>query len=272
MHPTPVPDTQAAYSPAPSLWRDRAFRAVWAARTASLFGDQVTGLALPWLILLQTRSALAAGLVASVRYVPLVTLGLAAGLLADRLDRRRSRPRARAQRGGPARRAEPDAAAVAAGAGRAGARHGAGLLPDRLPRLAAGSHGRGRPQPCERRARSLRRRQRAGWLSAGRRADCRRRSRPRAGRRCSLVCPLRADPRPRPPKAPYAHRSDRRQAVRRAPLPAWPVDRGAGRRARDPRLPGAATLEGCGGAALAGCRRDRSAARHADTASSAAPR
>lgn len=88
MHPTPVPETQAAYSPAPSLWRDRAFRAVWAARTASLFGDQVTGLALPWLILLQTRSALAAGLVASVRYVPLVTLGLAAGLLADRLDRR----------------------------------------------------------------------------------------------------------------------------------------------------------------------------------------
>jgi MFS family permease len=88
MHPTPVPETQTANSPTISLWRDRAFRAVWAGQTASLFGDQVTGLALPWLILLQTHSALAAGLVASVRYVPLVTLGLAAGLLADRLDRR----------------------------------------------------------------------------------------------------------------------------------------------------------------------------------------
>lgn len=88
MRPTSLPDTQTAHSPSTSPWRDRAFRAVWAARTASLFGDQVTGLALPWLILLQTHSALAAGLVASVRYVPLVTLGLAAGLLADRLDRR----------------------------------------------------------------------------------------------------------------------------------------------------------------------------------------
>src|SRR5262249_44733430 len=38
--------------------------------------------------LLQTHSALDAGLVASLRYVPLVTLGLIAGLLADRLDRR----------------------------------------------------------------------------------------------------------------------------------------------------------------------------------------
>lgn len=88
MRPTPVPETQTADSPVASLWRDRAFRAVWAGQTASLFGDQVTGLALPWLILLQTHSALAAGLVAAVRYVPLVTLGLAAGLLADRLDRR----------------------------------------------------------------------------------------------------------------------------------------------------------------------------------------
>jgi MFS family permease len=61
---------------------------LWIGQTASLFGDQVTGLALPWLILLQTHSALAAGLVASLRYIPLVTLGLVAGLIADRADRR----------------------------------------------------------------------------------------------------------------------------------------------------------------------------------------
>jgi MFS family permease len=74
---------------APSLWREGAFRAIWAGQTASLFGDQVTGLALPWLILLQTHSALAAGIVAAARYVPLVTLGLAAGVVADRIDRRK---------------------------------------------------------------------------------------------------------------------------------------------------------------------------------------
>jgi MFS family permease len=83
---TRLPDTRRASSP--SIWRDRAFRLIWAGQTASLFGDQVTGLALPWLILLQTHSALAAGLVASARYVPLLALGLLAGMLADRVDRR----------------------------------------------------------------------------------------------------------------------------------------------------------------------------------------
>src|SRR5215469_10002841 len=70
-----------------ALRRDRAFRAIWAGQTASFFGDQVTGLALPWLILLQTHSPLAAGIVAAQRYVPLVTLSLVAGVAADRLSR-----------------------------------------------------------------------------------------------------------------------------------------------------------------------------------------
>ncbi|HEX6797063.1 MAG TPA: MFS transporter [Ktedonobacterales bacterium] len=71
----------------PALRRDRAFRAIWAGQTASLFGDQVTGLALPWLILLQTRSPLAAGVIAALRYVPLVALGLVAGVAADHVSR-----------------------------------------------------------------------------------------------------------------------------------------------------------------------------------------
>lgn len=66
--------------------RETAFRAVWLGQTASLFGDQVTGLALPWLILLQTHSALDAGLIAAVRYLPLILFGLPAGVLADRED------------------------------------------------------------------------------------------------------------------------------------------------------------------------------------------
>ncbi|HKS69625.1 MAG TPA: MFS transporter, partial [Ktedonobacterales bacterium] len=72
----------------PASRRDRAFRAIWAGQTASFFGDQVTGLALPWLILLQTHSPLAAGAIAALRYVPLVTLGLVAGVAADRTSRR----------------------------------------------------------------------------------------------------------------------------------------------------------------------------------------
>ena len=71
------------------LWRVPAFAAIWTGQTASLFGDQVTGLALPWLILLEMRSPLDAGLIAAARYAPVVALGLVAGTLADRLDRRR---------------------------------------------------------------------------------------------------------------------------------------------------------------------------------------
>ncbi len=47
----------------------------------------MTGLALPWLILLQTHSAFAAGMVAAARYVPFLALALVAGLVADRVER-----------------------------------------------------------------------------------------------------------------------------------------------------------------------------------------
>ncbi len=71
-----------------ALWRDRTFRFIWGGQTASLFGDQVTNLALPWLLLHQTHSAFAAGAVSAARYLPLLTFGLAAGLIADRVERR----------------------------------------------------------------------------------------------------------------------------------------------------------------------------------------
>jgi len=71
-----------------ALWRDRTFRFIWGGQTASLFGDQVTNLALPWLLLHQTHSAVAAGAVSAARYLPLLTFGLAAGLIADRIERR----------------------------------------------------------------------------------------------------------------------------------------------------------------------------------------
>ncbi|HLI90056.1 MAG TPA: MFS transporter, partial [Ktedonobacteraceae bacterium] len=70
------------------LWRDARFRLIWSGQTASIFGDRVTGMALPWLILFQTHSTFDAGLVSAVRYLPPLALGLGAGLVADRLDRR----------------------------------------------------------------------------------------------------------------------------------------------------------------------------------------
>jgi hypothetical protein len=71
-----------------SLWRDGTFRRIWSGQTASIFGDRVTDIALPWLILAQTHSPFDAGLVAAARYVPMVLLGLPAGVLADRVPRR----------------------------------------------------------------------------------------------------------------------------------------------------------------------------------------
>jgi MFS family permease len=71
-----------------SLWRDGRFRRIWGGQTASIFGDRVTDIALPWLILAQTHSPFDAGLVAAARYVPMVLLGLPAGVLADRVPRR----------------------------------------------------------------------------------------------------------------------------------------------------------------------------------------
>jgi fucose permease len=72
----------------PPIWRDSRFRLIWIGQTASIFGDRVTGIALPWLLLLQTHSAFDAGLISAMRYIPLVVLGLVAGIIADRMSRR----------------------------------------------------------------------------------------------------------------------------------------------------------------------------------------
>lgn len=71
------------------LWRDGAFRLIWAGQTGSIFGDRVTGFALPWLVLAQTHSPFAAGLVTAGYFLPPLVLGLGVGALADRLPRRR---------------------------------------------------------------------------------------------------------------------------------------------------------------------------------------
>jgi len=70
------------------LWRRRDFRLLWGGHTASIFGDRVTDIALPLLILFQTHSPFDAGLVAAARYIPIILLGLPAGVVADRANRK----------------------------------------------------------------------------------------------------------------------------------------------------------------------------------------
>ena len=71
------------------LWRHPDFLRLWAGETVSLFGGQVTSLALPTLaILLLHASAFQVGLLVALQFLGFPTLGLIAGVWADRLRRR----------------------------------------------------------------------------------------------------------------------------------------------------------------------------------------
>lgn len=66
----------------------RDFRLLFAGRSATLFGSQITEVALLVQVKQLTGSALAVGLLGMAELVPLVLFGLYGGTLADRLDRR----------------------------------------------------------------------------------------------------------------------------------------------------------------------------------------
>ncbi|MFT7839293.1 MFS transporter [Saccharothrix sp. BKS2] len=68
----------------------RDFRLVWLGQTASSLGNGVTQLAYPLVMLALTGSPAAAGALAAVRAVPYLVLGLPAGALVDRWDRKRT--------------------------------------------------------------------------------------------------------------------------------------------------------------------------------------
>lgn len=72
---------------APSRWAR--FRRIWAAHSVSVFGDQVSLVALPLATYAATDSAVAVGVVASAEAVTAVAFGMVAGALADRLPHRR---------------------------------------------------------------------------------------------------------------------------------------------------------------------------------------
>ena len=78
-----------AAAPAPTLRGDRAFRKFWTAGSVSLAGTLVTSVVLPILIYQRTGSAWQTSLLVAIETIPYLAIGLVAGAVADRVDRRR---------------------------------------------------------------------------------------------------------------------------------------------------------------------------------------
>lgn len=69
--------------------RYRDFRSLWAAQLISLTGSQMQVAAVDWHVYLLTHSPLALGMVGLSRVIPIVSLSLPGGVVADRYDRKR---------------------------------------------------------------------------------------------------------------------------------------------------------------------------------------
>ena len=72
-----------------NLWRNRDFNLLWISQSLSDLGNAIATLAVPLLVLHLTHSPVRAGLVATIGLVTVVLCRLPAGVLADRVDRRR---------------------------------------------------------------------------------------------------------------------------------------------------------------------------------------
>ena len=74
----------------PALLRDRVFRRYWSASTISMFGDQVSGVALPLAAVLALHAGAAQmGYLTALEWLPSLLFGLPAGAWVDRRGRRR---------------------------------------------------------------------------------------------------------------------------------------------------------------------------------------
>ena len=72
---------------------DRNFRKLWAALSVSLFGSEITLLALPLYAAISLHAdALQMGVLASVGQLPYLLCSVPAGIVADRMRRRRGQP------------------------------------------------------------------------------------------------------------------------------------------------------------------------------------
>jgi MFS family permease len=92
------PETAAAVAASPSrrmavdlspLRRHRDFRVLWIGSFVSLFGSQLTRVAIPFQVYALTRSSFAVGLLAVAELGPILGLSLWGGAVADAVDRRR---------------------------------------------------------------------------------------------------------------------------------------------------------------------------------------
>jgi MFS family permease len=74
----------------PELLRETTFRRYWSAQSISMFGDQISSLALPLVAVLALHAnAAQMGFLAALVWLPSLLFGLHAGALVDRLGRRR---------------------------------------------------------------------------------------------------------------------------------------------------------------------------------------
>jgi MFS family permease len=88
--PPPVDDGAAAAETPPSdLRQNRDFRVLLGGQSVSAVGDAVSATAMPLLVLALTGSGALMGIVGALQFLPDLLLGLPAGALADRWDRRR---------------------------------------------------------------------------------------------------------------------------------------------------------------------------------------
>lgn len=81
---------EAAVKDAPprSLWYNISFLILWSGQAISTLGNQISGLALPLLVLALTNSAGQAGIIAALEALPYVFFSLLAGALIDRWNRK----------------------------------------------------------------------------------------------------------------------------------------------------------------------------------------
>jgi hypothetical protein len=91
-HDTPAgsaSDEPPDVAPPVRVARSRAFQRFWCARVLSSLSFQMLAVAMGWHIYALTRSAFALGLVGLAQFLPMFTLTLVVGQVADRYDRRR---------------------------------------------------------------------------------------------------------------------------------------------------------------------------------------
>lgn len=73
----------------PSLWNNKNFLLIWSGTSLSSFGMQMYSIAIPLLIYDLSRSALSMSIMRAIEFFPNIILGLIAGVLVDRMNRKR---------------------------------------------------------------------------------------------------------------------------------------------------------------------------------------